>query len=747
MLMRWVSSFLICLAVTLFPGPVGKANFASFQNSNNSGVTTFATLKVGGGGFVTGFSMTSDGTKLARTDTYGVYLFNTGTSLWNQLVTFNSMPATDQIVDGATNGYGVYEAVIAPSNTAHFYMNYNGYVYSSTNSGALWTRTSFTRDTTANTSDNYRVSGKMMAVDPANEAIVFAGTPTGLFKTANSGTSWATDSGVTAPTVTDHGGVLVAFDPSSTVTGGVTQGVYACSYGRGVYHTTNGGSSWALTSGTPTTCNHLIVDAAGIAWLIDDANGNTQGNLKKFSAGSWSTALGSSNNLHSVAVDPANGAHVYASDSGSQLYVSVNTGGSFVGKTAITVTAPDIPWLAAAALDGQFSNGDIQFDPAGANLLYNANGIGIFKTNPPTTNTTVTWTSQTANVENLDMNRVVGSNSNNKPLISAWDRAGFIVVPGTYPSAYGGSACSGALGSGWSGDVDPTGATAAVLSTPTPGTNCGTSSSTSISSVSWSAFASQTPETTNSTVGGCFAASTTTHFLWLPDDNGSNANGPWTSTNGGTTWTARTVANGTSATAPTGWGENYFNPAQPCAADRVTVDTYYLWNDGQRASGDKGIYKSTDGGVTWSKPFAGNFGGGFGGNIQLKAVPGNAGHLFFSVGNQGVGNHPASTQLWHSTDAGATWTALANTGETFCVGFGATFAGQSYPAIYFVGWLSNVYGVWRSIDNFATTPVKIGDGFPGGSIDPIKDCDGDGTVIGNMYMVTGGNGAYYGHLN
>jgi len=68
--------------------------------------------------------------------------------------------------------------------------------------------------------------------------------------------------------------------------------------------------------------------------------------------------------------------------------------------------------------------------------------------------------------------------------------------------------------------------------------------------VSWTIFPSQTPITTNLTHGGGIAASTSTNYVWLPNDAGSSANSPWYTTNGGTTWTAATVGGTVSATAP-----------------------------------------------------------------------------------------------------------------------------------------------------------------------------------------------------
>lgn len=787
----------------------------------------FDTLKIGGGGFVTGGDLLADGTKVVRTDTYGTYLLNTTTGIWQQLVTRSSLPATDNGVDSATVGYGVYDIAVAPTNTNRMYMNFNGYIFASVTRGSAWSRTSFTRDTTANTSDNYRGSGRQMAVDPANELIVYAGTPTGLYKTTDGGTTFSNIATTLAPlgislgtsttsiavgtgaksfttntsfqlgngtnvqvyetgntanqmfgTVTsdtgtalvlnitqvygsgthadwtftkcDHGGVLVAFDPTSSVVGNVTQGIYAAVYGLGVYHSTDGGGTWALTSSPPLTCNHMLCDAAGLVWLVDDANGNTSGALNKLASGTWSSVLASSNNAHSVAVDPANGAHVYAGDSGGRLLVSVNTGGSFVGPTTISrATGANQPAWLTNTNETFMSNGNMAFDPAGSNLLYFFEGIGVWTTNPPTTNTNVTWTSKTAGIENLDLNHVVGSVNGGTPLIIGWDRAAFVITPGTYATINGVdvTGIGGVLQSGWSGDVAADNSVMVALATPVSesGVTTGTSGKTLDKGGSWSLFASQTPLSTNSTYGGSMAASTTTNFLWVPKDNSSNANSPWYTTNGGTTWTASVVGGTISTTAPTGWGENYYQDTITVAADRVTAGTFYVYNDGQRNSVDKGIWRTIDGGVTWTQRFAGNFGGGFGGAIQIKSVPGQAGHLFATAGNQGVGNHPAATQLFKCTDGGATWSPLANVSETFCVGFGKAAAGHPYPAICIVGWVNSVYGIWLSVDGDQATPTwtKIGDGYPAGSIDPIKDCDGDSLTFGTFYFVTGGNGSLF----
>jgi hypothetical protein len=130
------------------------------------------TLKVGGGGYVTGMSIANDGTMVVRTDTNGAYLW-TG-SQWQQLVTASSMPAAFDF-----SGDGVYEIEVAPSNSNIMYMTFGGDVFKSTNKGTTWTQTSFTpfNNTYDPANDSYRFNGQKMAIDPNNPNIVYVGTP------------------------------------------------------------------------------------------------------------------------------------------------------------------------------------------------------------------------------------------------------------------------------------------------------------------------------------------------------------------------------------------------------------------------------------------------------------------------------------------------------------------------------------------------------------------------------------------
>ena len=110
---------------------------------------TFKTLKIGGGGWVSGIDIECDSicakgtgtsTKVIRTDTYGAYYYNpnsrdcNGTDrsgCWQQLVLASNMPFPTVGESSA-----IYEIRIAPSNTQIFYMySNNGYIYKNHRSG------------------------------------------------------------------------------------------------------------------------------------------------------------------------------------------------------------------------------------------------------------------------------------------------------------------------------------------------------------------------------------------------------------------------------------------------------------------------------------------------------------------------------------------------------------------------------------------------------------------------------------
>src|ERR1700722_12640857 len=352
---------------------------------------TWQALDVGAGGFVRGIDIAPNGTMVARTDTYGAYLWNG--SKWVQLVTSTSMPAAFVAanVDSGNTGQGVYEIQVADSNTQIFYMMYDGYVFKSTNQGTTWTQTSFAQ-VSANPNDNFAQYGQKMAVDPNNPNIVYVGTPLkGLFVTTNGGTTWQQVSQVPVSALDSNGdgdspGITgILFDPAiGGVVNGVTQTIFAESNGNGVYESTNGGASWAKLSGGPTTVTNAAVSSTGVYYATDGTN------LWIFANGKWTepSVVMNGMGIQAIAVNPSNPNEIVLVSPAGYLDVSYNAGATWSGVDwdSNAVNSTDIPWLKAAneASSGNFLDiGGVVFNPLVPNQIIASAGTGVWNASVP----------------------------------------------------------------------------------------------------------------------------------------------------------------------------------------------------------------------------------------------------------------------------------------------------------------------------------------------------------------------------
>jgi hypothetical protein len=115
-------------------------------------------------------------------------------------------------------------------------------------------------------------------------------------------------------------------------------------------------------------------------------------------------------------------------------------------------------------------------------------------------------------------------------------------------------------------------------------------------------------------------------------------------------------------------------------------------------------------------------------------------------------SHPATGSnagLYISTNKGVTWSQVSNVNEALCLGWGGIVPGDSYPSLFFYGWLGtslNNMGHYRSGD-LGTTWHSLGqtNGFNWGTpiaIDGLKNTSG-GCVVMNTYEVGQQGGAIY----
>jgi hypothetical protein len=709
-----------------------------------SGVTfSWKTLPVGGGGYVRGLAIAADGTMVGRTDTAGAYLWN-GTS-WSQLINPSSMPTAFITANFNAGLGGVYEVAIAPSNTQIFYMHFDSNMWMSANQGTTWTQLTSYGTHGGNANNNGQV-GQKIGIDPNSPNIVYVGADAGTMQmTTNSGTTWTAVSGVPAgsgnPSISG-----IVFGPASNQIGGVTQVIYACRQGTGVYVSTNGGTSWTLTSGGPTTVQNALLDNSGNYWCA--GNGS---DVWKYTAsgGTWANLLtGGGNGIQAVAINPFNNSQIVGVDnSGSQMNFSSNGGSTWSGINFNTsLVSTDIPWLGPTSTSGgsgtafYLTMGNAAFSPITNGKMIGSSGVGMWSMNVPTNPTSVTaltWNDFTVGIENMVASEVIVPPGQN-PVLAVKDRSVFFITPGTYPSYYL-PVTDKSINAACSIDYASSDATFVCGIEANVNGIVAKSGFSHDNGATWTNFATLP---TGTGFGGSIAASTPSNILYTAVGN----NAPSFTTNGGASWTQISVAGISNWTG--------LQPASPDAcwrkvcADRVNANTFYLYASGIPSG--VGVYISTNSGATWTQQHAGfiETNSGYAAVLcpQIKSVPANAGNLFYCSGpNQFSGSTQTSPLtddfFFRSTNGGATWTQVANVLEVSSFGFGmAKPGGGGYPAVFINGFVSGVWGLWRSDDNCATWN-NIGTWAGPNGLGSIVTMSGDMNTYGTCYVGIGGFGA------
>jgi hypothetical protein len=705
----------------------------------NGGTTlvdpVWQTLKIGGGGWVTGLDIAPDGTMVARTDTYGAYIWN-GTQ-WQQLVTATSMPAaftSQTAIDAMSGQQGVDEIQIAPSNSSIMYMMYDGYVFKSINMGTSWTQTSFAQ-VVSGSNDTYRMDGQRMAIDPNNPSVVYVGTPqSGLFVTTNGGVSWQNVTSI--PVSTSVAGVYpgitgILFDPAAGGTnGGNTDTIFASSWGNGVYESTNAGVSWTNLAGGPGNVLDAAVSSTGAYYAVGD--GGTD--LWAYANNTWTElltpAVVGGNLLQGVAIDPLNASEIVVISQSGALDITYNGGATWSSDNwNETLSSSDVPWLTLAGTANQYmAVGGVQFSTTVPNQLVVTDGIGVWTTTIPTSgftwSTAVTWNDETAGIENLVAREIIVPPGGN-PVVASEDRPFFYINDANaYPSNYG-PVQGVATASGFSIDYASSDPTFLVGIAEWQGDGAEDSGYSTDGGQTWTLFPSFIPGADTSFMGGTIAASTPTNFIWAP----SGGNKPYYTLNGGKTWNPITLPG---VSSWSGFDFAWYLDTRTVTADRVLSNTFYLYDPSY------GVFETTNGGVSWTEVHVGSISPLAATdtyNSQIESVPGEAGNLFFTAGPQTAS---APVAFYRSTNQGSTWTTVANVQNVSCFGYGAAAPGQSYPAIYIVGNVNGVYGIWQSINN-AQSWTQIGTN-PNNSINNIVTIAGDPNVYGQVYVGFSGSG-------
>lgn len=241
-----------------------------------------------------------------------------------------AIAGTNQWTLGDEPAAGAHVSALALDQTVPttIYVSVGEKVYLSNNSGKSWRLSSYFDETFSQTVAS-------VLVDPVNHAYVYAATSGGIINTNDGGNGWARVN----PTI---GYTSLAATPITTT--GTFPTVYAGSSGNGVYQSVNGGGAWAQTAGQPGAAGSparvisaLAVDPITPATLYAGTAGS--GIYRSVnSAAAWSALnnglTGNALRINSIANDPITSGTLYIGTAGSGVYKYIDQAITFP-KTAL----------------------------------------------------------------------------------------------------------------------------------------------------------------------------------------------------------------------------------------------------------------------------------------------------------------------------------------------------------------------------------------------------------------------------
>ena len=705
---------------------------------------TWKNVQIVGGGFVSGiiFHPTAAGVRYARTDIGGAYRWNEGAHRWE--------PLLDWVSYEDRNLMGVESIAVDPSEPNRVYLALgtytapgvpNGAILRSADRGSTFERTNVPFKMGGN--ENGRGNGERMAVDPNDGRVLYLGTRhDGLWRSTDRGVTWARVASfpdvAEGPGGRGSGVVFVVFDPRSGAAGRASSTLYVgvSLMGRSnVFRSTDGGASWQAVPGQPTSYrpNHAVLAANGLlyvsygtdpgpwrmadgaVWKLDTRDGGwtdvtperPDPRTRPFGYVSVAVDARQPDRLIASTFDHPRGEEIFRSTDGGATWKPIFAGGATYDFAAA-------PYVAATPIHWLF---DIEIDPANPDHAMFTTGYGGYETFDLTdadAGRPTRWSVMSTGIEET------------VPLDLASPPAGAHLI---------------------SGIGDYAGFVHWDLDRPAPEGNF---SNPRFGNTNSLAFAEKAPELivrvgrapwgqTGRTIGYSVDGGRSWRPATTPEPQSQL--GRVTLSPDGATWFWTPEGSGTYMTRDHGatWVPVPGLPRDvPVTADRVDSRRYYALDlfHGK-------LFVSSDGGASFAaRPL--NLPGAKappdstldrgdrrGGQDRLYATPGHARDLWLA----------AFDGLYHSVDGGGRFNRLARVQEIHAFGFGKAPPGATYPALFLVGVVDGVRGIFRS-DDAARSWVRINDDRHQWGL--VLLITGDPRIHGRVYVGTHGRGALYG---
>ncbi|MFF1478542.1 RICIN domain-containing protein [Streptomyces sp. NPDC058301] len=702
-------------AVVQYPGK-GSANQqwklvkAVKAEAAAAGSYVWNNARVVGGGYVTGlvFNPREKGLLYARTDMGGAYRWDTAAEQW--------VPLTDWIGEKDWNLLGIDSLATDPVDPARLYLSTgtytnnwagNGAILRSTDRGRTFQRTDLPFKVGGN--EDGRGAGERLAINPADNGTLLLGArKNGLWRSTDHGVTWRQVSSFPVKDGASSGAGIsfVTYGPA----GSKTVYVGVADKSTSLYRSTDGGNTWHAVSGQPTgqLPQHGVVSGDGSLYLTytDNLgpNGVTGGSVWKYTParGTWKNVSPSSGSygFSGLAVDPQKPSTVMVTTLDrwwpeDELYRSTDGGTTWKTQAAKSVRSTSVApyvgtgighWMTALAID-PFNSGHV--------LYGTGNGIWRSKdATAPDSGGTSHWAAGAQGLEETALMDAIAPPGGATVITAMGDQGGFRHDSLTEVPA--GRLKNPMMAN--STDIDFAQSNPSVMVRVGRGGAQDGAYSTDGGS-SWNGFKAEPVAGADS--GHVALAADGSAIVWT-----EAGQVPYRSTDKGASW-SKVSGLGTGAVV---------------VADRSSAKTFYSLAGGT-------LYASTDGGATFTAR-ATNLPAG-----RLTAVPGIAGDLWIADGAKG---------LLHSTDGGRTFTPLTTVQSASALGFGKAAPGADYQALYLIGTVRNVSGVFRSTDKGATWLRVNDDAHQWGSIGAVGVITGDPDTFGRVYVGTNGRGLQYG---